>query len=371
MFELLGPPDGAVSTIPACAGAQFKLQPSFDPGAPQPRTDYVATMLDGSRPFGTASDNRVLTLPIHIHGTDFSNLAAAVELLKQAVDAEKYPLVWTRRQADSDPQPYPFELDCFRATAAPMTGGGVDGYLVSPVGMVTLTIPALPYGKSQQPVLVPLASPVTGGPDPPPDPVTLDDFGSVTQSGWTKSGSAYIVGPNSAHWSPAAFGVPTGKGIFPSYLSSFSATDLTGLTSLSVFAGFGGSGFYYYYWRGGVVTVAFTLTDSNGAHLSFSVPVNVTSGNSASSPHFTPVTAPIPQGRTGFDYSTVVSCETSATNITPDELAYTDFYLDALTAVPPSQVTAVEDRGHVYIVRGVTGTARTTVSIKAQERFGS
>lgn len=371
-FELLGPPDGAISTIPACAGAQFKLQPSWDPGTPQPKTDYVASMLDGSRPFGDASDNRILTLPMHVHAPDFSILAAAVEAVYKAVDAETYPLVWTREQALADPQPYPFALDCFRATSVAKVGGGVDGRFKNPVAMLTLTIPALPFGKSQQPILVPLESPVTGGPEPPPPAVVLDDFGDVSQSGWSKSGSAFIVGPTSAHWNPTSLGNPTGRGIFPAYVSAFDPVDLTGLTNLSVFAGFGGSSFFYYFWSGGVVTFAFTLIDGNGTPLSFSVPVDITSGNSSSSPHFTQVTAPIPQGRTDFDYSTVVSCTTKATNISPGELAYTDLYLDALTAVPPSQSVSVATRGKVHIIRGVVGTApRTTVSIKAQQRFSS
>lgn len=368
-IELLGPPGGSPSAIPACKGAMFKLQPSFDKGAAQPTTDYVGSLLfDGSRPFGRRADNRTITLPVHIHGTDFSNLAAAMEVLLQTIDQDTWPMVWTRRQGPDDPQQYPLVLDCFRAGASTVTGGGVDGALINPIGMVSLSIPALPYGRSQSPILVPLASPVTGGPEPPPNPVTLDSFGTVSGTGFTRSGSAFIVGPTSAHWNPASLGNPSGKGIFPSYTSSFSATDLTGLTNLSVFAGFGGSGFYYYFWSGGTVTFAFTLVDSNGGTISISVPVQVSSGTSSSSPHFTQVTAPIPQDRTDFDYTTVVSCQTSATNIRPGELAYTDFYLDDLTAVPPSQVTPVSDRGHVYTIRGVVGTARTTVSIKAQER---
>lgn len=366
-IELLGPSGGAVSDIPACSGAMFKLQPGYDVGAPQPTTDFVGSLLlDGERPFGRRASNRTITLPIHIWGTDFSNLAAAREVLFQAIDADTWTLVWTRQQADDDPQPYPLVLDCFRAQPATIQWGGVDQANINPVGMVTVTFQALPYGRSQQPVLVPLASPVTGGPDPPPDPVVLDDFSSVSGTNWSQSTSAYVVGPDSAHWSPPSDN-EFGQGISPSYTSSFTAADLTGLTSLSVWAGFGTN--FYWYFHGGPVTFAFTLKDSSDATLGFSVTQRVTVGNGSGSPAFTQVTVPIPQGRTSFDYTSVVSCVTKATNISPSELAFTDLYLDALTASPPSEVTPVSIRGHVYTLRGVLGTARTPVSIQAQQRF--
>ena len=42
-IELLN--NKAVSTNPLCPGARFMLQPGADPGAPQPTTDFVASLL--------------------------------------------------------------------------------------------------------------------------------------------------------------------------------------------------------------------------------------------------------------------------------------------------------------------------------------
>lgn len=369
LIELLGPEEGTPSTIPSCAGAMFKLQPGYDVGAAQPTTDFVGSLLlDGERPFGRRSSNRTITFTIHIHGTDFSNLAAAREVLFQAIDADTWPLVWTRRDGPDDPQSFPIVFDCFRAGPSTVKGGGVDEVNRNPVSEVTITFQALPYGRSQEPIQVPLASPITGGPPPPPDPIVLDDFTTVTGSGWSRSSSAFVVGPHSAHWNPASIGNPRGYGIIPVYQSSFAAKNLTGLTSLSVWAGFGSN--FYWIWHSGPVLFAFTLTDAASHQLGFSVSAFVHAGNGAGNPTFKLITAPIPQGRTGFDYTHVTACAVRATNVSPVELALTDWYLDALTAIPPSEVTPVSVRGHVYTLRGVLGTARTAISVQAQQRFG-
>lgn len=363
-IELMGPAGGVASTIPVCAGAVFQAQDP-DLGAAQPTTDYVGSLLlDGERPFGRRASNRTITMGVRIDATSFSNLAAAREVLCQAIDADEFTLVWTRRQDGDDPQPFPLVLDCFRAHASTVAWGGADGNAINPSGLMTITFDALPYGRSQQPVLVPLASPVTGGPPPPPDPVVLDDFSTVSGTGWSQSSSQFIVGPHSAHWSPSG---EFGFGEVPEYDSSFTAADLTGLTSLSVWAGFGSD--FYYFWNRGPVTFSFTLTDSSDATLAFSVTAGIHVGNGAGSPAWKLITAPIPAGRGGFDYTSVAGCKVRATNISPGELAWTDLYLDALTAIPPSEVTPVSIRGHVYTLRGVLGTARTPISVQAQQRF--
>ena len=87
-------------TIPACAGAIFRLQQGFDLNAPQPTTDFVASLvLDGERPFGRRASNRTITLPVLIIGLNRQNLAAAREVLEQLIDQDQWPMTWTRAQS--------------------------------------------------------------------------------------------------------------------------------------------------------------------------------------------------------------------------------------------------------------------------------
>jgi hypothetical protein len=201
-FELLG--GGVASTIPACAGARFRLAPGFDLSMHQPTTALVASLvLDGERPVGDRSSNRAPVLPIAIFvpstgnlQADRATLGAARETLIKAVNEPEFPLVWTRDGG------LPLVLDCFRATAVVVDYSIVrDKALVS---TVQVTCGASPFGRSDQPQVVDFQAALAGK-SPPPAYVTLDDFASVSGSGW--SGSLTGPGPQSAHWSPAGTGI--------------------------------------------------------------------------------------------------------------------------------------------------------------------
>src|ERR1700743_1781426 len=99
--ELLG--GGVYSQNPNCLNAQFRLQPGSDPGAPQPTTDFVASLLlDGERPFGRRASNRTIKLPIWITAPTRQVLAAAREFLQQTIDQDYFTITWTR---DPDTNP--------------------------------------------------------------------------------------------------------------------------------------------------------------------------------------------------------------------------------------------------------------------------
>ena len=72
---------------------------------------------------------------------------------------------------------------------------------------VELTIPALPYGRSDVQVQMAFAAPVPASPPPPPAPVVLDSFSSISGSQFSQS-SQCVVGP--AH---RAAGIRTRSGI--------------------------------------------------------------------------------------------------------------------------------------------------------------
>ena len=116
-IELLG---GNVPSInPLCPGATFKLRygSDFDLGAPQPTTDFVASLiLDGERPFGRRASNRTIKLPGLITAPTRQILAAAREVLEQAVDQDVWTLTWVRDPGPGG-TPLPLIIDCFRAQA--------------------------------------------------------------------------------------------------------------------------------------------------------------------------------------------------------------------------------------------------------------
>src|SRR4249920_2620863 len=114
-IELLGADGGVPSVIPACAGAIFLLAD------------------DGSYDLGT-----------HQPTGDLNQLAAAREVLEQAVDQDTFTITWSRDPGTGTR--LPLILDCFRAQPSKP----VYAPLAADQGVmwITLTIPALPYGRS-------------------------------------------------------------------------------------------------------------------------------------------------------------------------------------------------------------------------------
>ena len=160
------------SVNPSCPGARFYLQPSGDFGAPQPTTDFVASLLlDGERPFGRRASNRTIKLPIWITAPNRQLLAAAREVLEQAIDQDYYTITWTRdpTAGNAGGTPLPLIFDCFRAQPTVATFN--TKFEKQLAGMqVEVTIPALPYGRSATQSQVSFSSPVPANPAVPPPP---------------------------------------------------------------------------------------------------------------------------------------------------------------------------------------------------------
>jgi hypothetical protein len=196
---------------------------------------------------------------------------------------------------------------------------------------------------------------------PPGEVHYLDDpFLAVTQ--WQPSNRC-VVGPQSAHWDPSnpPINSRTGAGSQPGafYASPILAgADLTGLPSLSVWAGFGSD--YWDTWHKGPAVFAFTLTDVNGATIGFSRTMTVRASDDSDAPKWQRVTAAIPQNVPGFDYTQPAAYTINVTNRGYHTLRYSHLYLDALTANPQSLQNFPATRGAMYSLLGVEGTARTT-----------
>jgi hypothetical protein len=372
--ELLG--GGVYSANPLCLGAKFQLQQNADPGAPQPTTDFVASLLlDGERPFGRRASNRTIKLPVWITAPTRQCLAAAREVLQATIDQDYFTAVWTRDPTAGNPgnTPLPLVFDCFRAQpTVPLFNTRIERQLI---GMqVELTIPALPYGRSDTQTQVSFSAPAPTSPAiaPPPAPVVLDSFSSISSTRCFQS-TQCVVGPFTACFDPDRFGDPGGQETEFTYGSSFSSPlNLTGMTSLQMWFGLGSRYYANLEYHGKIhgTSMSFTLTDTSGSQLSFSrgnllLPVS----QSAQNPVFSRVTIPVPQGSATFNYSSVASYGLTVINRQDRvrRLSWVTAYLDNLMALPGSQQVSPVVRGAVYTLYGVAGTARAPVSMSFQQ----
>jgi hypothetical protein len=362
MIELMGGSGGVASQIPECAGATFRITEAYDLGTPQPTTDIVQSLiLDGERPFGHRASNRTITLPLVIRAPDMGTLAAAREILLQIIDQQTWTMTWTPDGG------LPLVFDCFRALPTVIQYGFLQR--TQAISTMSISFQALPYGRSDIASLqqVAFASPITGGLAAPPAPVVLDHYTTVSGTHWSQSTTQYIAGPQTAMWTPPAVAWPYTPA---AYTSSFTAQDITGRSTLSVWAGLAWDTPNFAYWPrwSGHTTFWWTLTDSGGHTLKFHVTRKCRFSNRAGVPVWTRVSAPIPASST-FNYAAVTSYSVTVTNWTGggrSSLVYVSLFLDALTANPPSLATPASIRGTVYNITSPVGTARTPVTCQFQ-----
>lgn len=373
-IELFGQDGGVPSTIPSCAGAIFRVGGGdWDLGTPQPTVDILGSLLlDGEKPFGRRASNRTVKLPITIEVPWSANpvnprqtLAAAREVLLSAIDQQIWTLTWTRDGGD------PMVLDCFRALPSVMTYE--LGNEIALVSELEISFQALPYGRADTQTQVAFAAPVPGTPAPPPSPVVLDGYSSITGAQWGQS-SQCIVGPRTAYWDPGSGPAfrPDGRNLPLVYgwATLPSPVNLTGLTGLSMWAGHGATSAYYpnLEWRGRTrAYFAFELADASGNVLRFQTSRKVPVSGNVFAPAWIYVTAAIPQNVTPFDYTQVSAYRITITNRS-GELRWVHAYLDALVAQPPSKVVGpASTRGSVYQLAGIGGTSRAAVSLQFQQ----
>src|SRR5580704_11354362 len=371
-IELLGAEGGVPSLIPACAGAIFLLADdgSYDLGAAQPTADFVASLiLDGERPFGRRASNRTITLPVKIVAPagNLQLLAAAREVLGQVTDQDVWTITWTRDPGTGTR--LPLVLDCFRAQPSKPVYAPLNE--AQGVMYVTLTIPALPYGRSdvQYTPAFTGAVPQTPTPPPPPAPVILDSFATISGPQFSQS-TQCAVGPFTACWDPDSFGDPGGQVTPLTYSAKFtSPLNLTSMTALQLWFGLGSRWYPQLEYPGRVhgVSVQVTLTDTSGASISMSrgnlrLPVTPV----AQGPVFTRISVPMPAASPVFLYNSVASYTLTCVNRQDrgiPRLSWCTAYLDALTAVPSTQTVTPVTRGNLYTLYGLLGTARAPASL--------
>jgi hypothetical protein len=360
-----------VSTNPQCLGAVFALQPGYSLGAPQPISAITASLLiDGERPIGQRASNRTFTLPIMISGPTRAVVTAAREVLMQMIDLPSWPLIHTRGdRLTSGPggtaQSTLFQ--CFRASASQLV---YDVRIENQqVATMTITFPALPYGVSNQPILLSFPGSAVGGYSPPTT-VHLDDFSSVgspnTGNGWVRNTTAgsFVTGSGAARlqWNGAG-------GQYSNYVSTPSSpVDITGRTTLQHWVGFSVSNTYPSYWQYypsySYVTVTYILTDNTGRTITFGTGLYTACSSSTIAPNWYQLSVPIPQGQT-FDYTHVASIQIKPANYN-NGMLYADTWLDGTNAIPTTSqyAPAVGARSAYYTLTGI-GSAHAPLAIQA------
>jgi hypothetical protein len=368
---------------PSLNSAAYGYESSYDLNAPQPTQDVVASMLlDGERPFGYRASNRTITLPVVIFGTlagGMKQVLAAREYLMSVIDQQVFQITWT--PADTGK---PLIYDCFRALpSVPLygfnysAGGSATNSAVgrpnAPLAMITLTIQALPYGRSDIDGIQTLAftNSLVNGPVPPGAQV-VDNFSSFgSGAGWVQDTSKFVQGGTASvrYDAPVPVTSPYPAAVYSKTLAS--AVSLTNLPALAVYLGQA----YDTQWApspsfASNVTLAWTLTDGNGRTLSFSSTSNGAAwGAAPTTPKWTLVTAVIPQGNQNFSYGNVTAYSVTVTNWTGSGVAglvRMHVWLNDLVAVPQTVANQASPRGILYNLFGNVATARGPVNVQCQ-----
>jgi hypothetical protein len=398
VIELMGGQRGVESSIPELIdpvgghGAIFRIHAPggtvgvgsgpYDLGAPQPTSDVIESLLlDGERPWGERASNRTVTIPVMIFAPTLTTLAAARELLLQTIDQGTWKATW--RPAESG---LPLDLECFRASPSVVTYGfnynrpavaGSSNPAQWALSVVTLTFPALPYGKSGQDgtqTVNFLDGILDAGAVSPS--VVMDDYSTVNASSpgggtWVKNTAYFIASSQSARYSaPVPMSMPWAAA---QYTKTGLNLNLTGMASIYLW--FGQS--YDTQWPvqktfASNVTLSWTLTDVNGKTLSFSGKYNKCPwGADPNRPVWVKIAAAIPRGktRTQFDYAHVTGYVVRVTNWAGSgATGYVRMHawIARAIAVAPTTKWIATPHGSVYSVFGLNGMARSGISATIQ-----
>jgi hypothetical protein len=153
---------------------------------------------------------------------------------------------------------------------------------------------------------------------------------------------------------------------------------LPNLGALTLYVGFGSTN-YFYHWgqKGGPVRFAWTLYDLSGNTCTFSKTYTLKGSANGYNPRWQRVRFPIP-ARNGFNFTAVIGYQLIMTNraTVPGvalgaHMAYTDVWLDVLSASPTATIIANPQRGAVIDLAGVPGTARAPAAWQFQNSGAS
>jgi hypothetical protein len=344
----------------------------YDLGDFQPTQDFVESLLlDGERPFGTRSSNRTMNIPIAIYAPTQQTLNAARDYLLSVIDQQQFEVAWTPAATGLTTV-----YECFRALPSTIMYGfnnlreGAPG--APAIGLVTVSIQALPYGKSgiDGVVEIDFASGLVNG-SGTVTPAVLDNFsGTVdTSDGWLKNTQYPIIGSNCAfHREPFPAKSPYAPLV---YQESFSAISIVGLPVLAIWFGQSYDGQFAADPKFvSNVTFTATLYDALGRSIGCQATINKVAWNATSTkPTWTQISMTIPQRSTNFSYNSVVSYKLKMTNWTgggQSGFVRMNAWLGYVSANPMSVTSATSPRGILYNMFGLAGSARAAVNAQVQ-----
>lgn len=374
-------PSVRILAPPTMNSTGYGYEVSYDLGAPQPTQDVVASMLlDGERPFGYRASNRTIILPLIIVGTaagGMGQVLKAHEMLMALIDQQTWEMKWTPSDTG-----LPLIIDCFRALPTTNIHGfnynqgntntPERGRINTNIGACTLTIQALPYGRSDIDGVQDIAfsNPIINGQTTSTTPY-LDQMNKIQSGnpGWSfdskYDNAVHYVPPTPYPW-PAA----TYEGDVVDSSGNPTTVSIVNCPSLHFSIGLG----YDTQWPKAPtwkcsITFKWTLTDANGYSISFSsTSRNLGYGPDLNNPKWHTLTTNIPVNRE-FDFNKVAKYKVSMTNWSGSGttgFVRTHLWLGFIQTMPWSITNPASPRGNVYNLLGLPGTARAPINVVTQ-----
>lgn len=409
VIELLGGPGGVESGVAELQddsgnGAIFRIyvsgtsvtpgsavQGPYDLGTPQPTQDVVESMLlDGERPYGDRSSNRTITLPVMIFAPSLKTMRAAREYLMRVIDQDSFSMTYT--PADTG---LPMVFDCFRATPSYITygfnwdreAGNGSKYAMS---LVTITIPALPFGRSKDTEQIDFTNGLIDGRELPQS-VLADNFSTVqsmhpytsnghnygNDGGWRKN-TAMKAGVFAADGTNL-MGVASAEYVPPTpmytpwpiayYRADFSSP--VNVVGRPVFSMWFGQSYDSQWpkaptWKSNV-NIRVTLWDSAERSVSFNInKPKCPWGANSSKPVWTWLSTSIPLNNPRFDYTKVATYQINVSNNNGNGYVRMKAWLNGINFAPASIMWDTTPRGSSYTVKGKSYMARSPISAQLE-----
>lgn len=326
--------------------AHVALAADYDFGAPAPTVaEVMSRFLDGAAVTGRASGNREISLTLAVFGGTRAQRRTLVAQLAQVVDSSCFEVTFTPDDG------YAMTFDCFRGVTSGRTVsvGQREGYAV------TVTFPALPFGRSPKPEVV-----VGTGSE-----VQIDALETAATGGTQNTTDKYEgAASNNLSLSFGGYSVATGQ-----LSRTVASKNLSAASALRVRVRFSHT-------LGSVIGVKFKVRLDSAAESSWFTPEEPISAFQQNDGTWYAVTLPL-SNETAVVGSAVVNraAVTGWAFEAQVDAGYNNsttvaMQVDDLRALPTGSSSSATARGAVYNLPGVKGTARTPCAVQLSRGGG-
>lgn len=263
----------------------------------------------------------------------------------------------------------PMVYNCYRANQSTLTYSSRRDRQ-NFVGILSISIPAAPFGRSQEPLTITVQSPLQGTGSAPVSPVVIETFQSGFPSMWRSLGASKVGGVS------AQYTGYTRNNNQAFYSKSGLSLNLTGEAYLAHWLGLSADPSVWgwnYLWgttRKEALHLIYTLTDNAGHTLSFSKTYYVRASMKLSAPRWQYCSVPLPASA-NFVWTNVTAWSITITNWkAAKKLRYTVPTLDQLVASPTANNPVAAIRGAMYQI-SLIGSARSPINVQVQQPQGT